>query len=168
MKLALDLCCGLGGWTEGLLASGWRVVGFDVHSFPYPSELVLRDVREVDFRQYPAQLIVASPPCEQFSRWAMPWTRAKNPPEPDLSIVQACYRAKAETGASLVLENVRGAQRWLGRSKANVGPFHLWGDVPAIVPEFTGRKKESFGGRQRSERAKIPFHLALWVGRAFQ
>jgi hypothetical protein len=22
--LAIDLCCGLGGWTEGLLAEGWR------------------------------------------------------------------------------------------------------------------------------------------------
>jgi len=25
--LAVDLCCGLGGWTEGLLAEGWDVVG---------------------------------------------------------------------------------------------------------------------------------------------
>ena len=25
--LAIDLYCGLGGWTEGLLAEGYRVVG---------------------------------------------------------------------------------------------------------------------------------------------
>ena len=28
--LAIDLFCGLGGWTEGLLAEGYRVVGFDI------------------------------------------------------------------------------------------------------------------------------------------
>ena len=28
--LAVDLFCGLGGWTEGLLLEGYRVVGFDL------------------------------------------------------------------------------------------------------------------------------------------
>jgi len=28
--LAIDLFCGLGGWTEGLLAEGYDVVGFDI------------------------------------------------------------------------------------------------------------------------------------------
>jgi hypothetical protein len=35
--IAVDLCCGLGGWTAGLLAEGYRVVGFDIvrpRSFP--------------------------------------------------------------------------------------------------------------------------------------
>ena len=27
--LAIDLFCGLGGWTEGLLEEGYYVVGFD-------------------------------------------------------------------------------------------------------------------------------------------
>ena len=27
--LAIDLFCGLGGWTEGFIAEGYRVVGFD-------------------------------------------------------------------------------------------------------------------------------------------
>lgn len=28
--LAIDLFCGLGGWTEGLLAEGYYVGGFDI------------------------------------------------------------------------------------------------------------------------------------------
>jgi hypothetical protein len=27
--LAIDLFCGLGGWTDGLLAEGYDVIGFD-------------------------------------------------------------------------------------------------------------------------------------------
>jgi hypothetical protein len=33
--LAIDLYAGLGGWTEGLLAEGYRVVGFDIHRHEY-------------------------------------------------------------------------------------------------------------------------------------
>ena len=33
--LAIDLFCGLGGWTEGLLAEGYYVVGFDVERHAY-------------------------------------------------------------------------------------------------------------------------------------
>jgi hypothetical protein len=37
--LAIDLFCGLGGWTEGLLAEGYYVVGFDIerHHYGEPS-----------------------------------------------------------------------------------------------------------------------------------
>ena len=48
--LAIDLYCGLGGWAEGFLSEGYRVIGFDVEKHDYgtggyPGELVLRDVR---------------------------------------------------------------------------------------------------------------------------
>ena len=33
--LAIDLFCGLGGWTEGLLAEGYWVVGFDIERHEY-------------------------------------------------------------------------------------------------------------------------------------
>lgn len=32
----------------------------------------------------------------------------------------------------LIVENVRGAQPWVGRAKANYGSFYLWGDVEQI------------------------------------
>ena len=47
--LAIDLFCGLGGWTEGLLAENYRVIGFDIerHEYgehKYPGLLVIQDV----------------------------------------------------------------------------------------------------------------------------
>ena len=35
MPLAIDLFCGLGGWTDGLLAEGYDVVGFDIERHDY-------------------------------------------------------------------------------------------------------------------------------------
>ena len=42
--LAIDLFCGLGGWAEGFLSEGWRIIGFDNESKPYPGEFVIQKV----------------------------------------------------------------------------------------------------------------------------
>src|SRR5207247_1585522 len=81
--LAIDLFCGLGGWTEGLIAEGYDVVGFDMerHEYGehrYPAQLVIQDVLTLHGSQFrDATLIVASPPCQEFSYMAMPWSKAK-------------------------------------------------------------------------------------------
>jgi hypothetical protein len=86
--LAIDLYCGLGGWTEGLLAEGYEVVGFDIerHQYGehrYPAQLVLQDVLTLHGSQFKdATLIVASLPCQAYSYRAMPWKRAKALPPP--------------------------------------------------------------------------------------
>jgi hypothetical protein len=144
--LAIDLFCGLGGWTEGLLAEGYYVVGFDIerHQYgehQYPSQLVLQDVLTLHGKQFKeAALIVASPPCQAYSYRAMPWKRAKALPPPDNSLFDACFRIQREACEAachhipLVVENVRGAQKWVGRARWNFGSFYLWGDVPALMP----------------------------------
>lgn len=151
--LAIDLYCGLGGWTEGLLAEGYDVIGFDnVHhvygDMRYPAQLVLQDVLTLHGRQFrEATLIVASPPCQAYSYRAMPWKRAKALPPPSNELFEACFRIQGEASQAagrhipLVVENVRGAQKWVGRSRWNFGSFHLWGDVPALMPTtFKGVK----------------------------
>ena len=144
--LAIDLFCGLGGWTEGLLAEGYEVIGFDIEQHVYgehryPAQLVLQDVRTLHGRQFKdAALIVASPPCQAYSWRAMPWKRAKALPPPSNELFEACFRIQREASEAaghyvpLVVENVRGAQPYVGRSRWNFGSFHLWGDVPALMP----------------------------------
>ncbi len=169
--LCIDLCCGSGGWTAGFMAEDYDVIGFDIEPLAaYPAQLVLQDVRTLIGSQFArATVIVASPPCEQFSRHAMPWTRKRNPPEPDLTIVEACWRIAREAGVPMIVENVRAAQAWLGTARAHVGPFYLWGDVPAILPVvIPERKKESFGSKQRLERARVPLELARYIARTFR
>jgi hypothetical protein len=144
--LAIDLYAGLGGWTEGLLAEGYRVVGFDIErhvygSARYPAQLVLQDVLTLHGAQFKdAALIVASPPCQAYSYRAMPWRWAKALPPPDNTLFEACFRIQHEACEAagrhipLVVENVRGAQKWVGRARWHFGSFYLWGDVPALMP----------------------------------
>lgn len=146
MPLAIDLFCGLGGWTEGLLAEGYRVVGFDNHPHVYgearyPAQLVLQDVLTIRGSQFKtATLIVASPPRQAYSYRSMPWKRAKALPPPDNSLFEACFRIQREACEAanryipLVVDNVCGAQKWVGRARWHYGSYYLWGDVPALMP----------------------------------
>lgn len=43
------------------------------------------------------------------------------------------------------VENVRGAQPWVGRSAWNYGSYHLWGDVPALMPIVLNRRMKYQG-----------------------
>jgi hypothetical protein len=156
--LAIDLYAGLGGWAEGLLAEGYDVIGFDIerHEYGehrYPGLHVIQDVTTLHGMQFRnAALIVASPPCQEYSYMAMPWKRAKAKAAAiradttgkmlaDLTrLFDACFRIQKEASFAagrhipLIVENVRGAQPWVGRARWNFGSFYLWGDVPAVMP----------------------------------
>ena len=167
--LAIDLYAGLGGWTEGLLAEGYRVVGFDIerHRYEvparvnggqvgtcvseYPAQLVLQDVLTLHGSQFRnAALIVASPPCCTYSYMAMPWKRGKAMAAEIRqssekigqlnALFDACFRIQREASEAagrhipMVVENVKGAQPWVGRAAWHYGSFYLWGDVPALMP----------------------------------
>ncbi len=186
-SLAIDLYCGLGGWAEGLLAEGYDVIGFDIerHQYGdhrYPAQLVIQDVLTLHGEQFKdAALIVASPPCQAYSYRAMPWKRAKALPPPDNTLFEACFRIQREACEAaghhipLIVENVRGAQKWVGRARWNFGSYYLWGDVPALMPIIAARaslKNDAApgGATHRSDGhsnwhpIKVPGHLNLRDG----
>lgn len=151
--LAIDLFCGLGGWTEGLLAEGYQVIGFDIQRHVYgaehyPPTLVLQDVLTLHGAQFKsAALIVASPPCQAYSYRGMPWKRAKALPPPDNFLFEACFRIQREACQAagrfipLIVENVCAAQKWVGPAKWHYGSRYLWGDVPALMLFGNGERK---------------------------
>lgn len=178
--LAIDLYCGLGGWTAGLLAAGYDVIGFDIERHEYDGEryaaqLVLQDVRTLHGSQFrDATLIVASPPCQEFSYMAMPWSRAKQIAralrgEDEFpsgyrgsrtlghltELFDTCFRIQREACQAagrhipLVVENVRGAEPWVSRAAWSFGSYYLWGDVPALMPVRVGGVKVSSVGASR-------------------
>lgn len=202
------------------MAAGYQVFGFDIerHQYGdkrYPAELVIQDALTIHGSQFKdAALIVASPPCQQYSYMAMPWTRAKQIqaallgegefPEPYTgarsltelnALFDACFRIQREASKAagrhipMVVENVKGAQKWVGRATWHYGSYYLWGDVPVLMPSARGYCKQQgdpswfydnyknsarrFSSKSperkhwSAEIAKIPFPLAKWIGDVF-
>ena len=168
--LCIDLFCGLGGWAEGFLAEGYEVIGFDIEWCDYPGQLMLQDVRTLHGRQFSgARVIVASPPCDDFSRWDQPWPAViTHRRDPDKSLWWAAERIAHEAGVPLILENVRGAQKFMGPAGAHYGSQYLWGDLPALLPLPLDRQKQSLSSKAKAEGAKIPFPLARHIARCFK
>ncbi|HXU78812.1 MAG TPA: DNA cytosine methyltransferase, partial [Methylomirabilota bacterium] len=183
--LVIDFFCGLGGWSHGFLAEGYDCVGFDIerHCYgekKYPAQLVLQDVLTLHGSQFRnAAAIVASPPCQRYSYMAMPWSRAKAQAAEiradgsgrlleDLNaLFNACFRIQREASAAagryipLVVENVVGAQPWVGPARAHYGSFYLWGDVHSVGGAVVGPKLQ-FGATLRASRrvaVKSPGHI---------
>lgn len=181
--LAIDLCCGLGGWAEGLLAEGYEVIGYDTvaHDYGtggYPGTLIIQDITTLHGSQFKdATLFVASPPCQKYSYMAMPWSRAKaqaSAIEEDTTgkarcelnlLFDTCFRLQREASEAaghhipMVVENVRGAQKWVGRAAYHYGSFYLWGDVPALMPIVSTRAVLKHGVAYRAN-GETNFHAS--------
>lgn len=100
---------------------------------------------------------------------AMPWSLAKakqarilaDPAEQKrlTALFDACFRIQREASEAagrhipLVVENVKGAQKWVGRARWNFGSFYLWGDVPALMPVIRGRQVMKDGIAHRTNGA---------------
>lgn len=145
----LDLCAGELGWSKIFAARGHHCVCVDIKEpkeVPYGCEFIKNDVLDVlwigtGFRflcHYPQirnfDFICVSTPCEEFSTM-----RNFRPPVPyPAKGIQLFNHARAlceASGLPYVMENVAGAQRYVGRAGAKCGSYFLWGSgVPPLIP----------------------------------
>lgn len=183
---AVDQFCGRGGWTVGLKAAGFHVLGFDIEEQPdYPGDHFIRaDVRDVGGERFRgAAVVVASPPCQGFSqaRHLNPRLRDRRPFPSDFRNLLEAMRIIEEAEPEFwAIENVQGAVMWfdpiLGPPSLRSKPYYLWGRFPGFILAKDGPLKKKSGplgvarnGRPRigrihktaAERSMIPPELSM-------
>lgn len=163
MPLMCDLFCGRGGWTKGFLANGWDCIGIDLNPQPlYPATFIQADIAQLC--ELPeADFYCCSSPCEQFSVHCMKHFH-KNPKWPWIgtALFEHARSLILATGKPYVMENVRCAERFIGRSVNHCGPFYLWGNgVPAVMPKelFNSKKNMKHINSQRSIIGRDAYNL---------
>ena len=157
MPRMLDLFCGRFGWSRAFAAKGWECVGVDLVEPPEVPErctFVKADALDLHWWNGSLQCVQDSPirdrftigefdficvssPCTEFSTM-----RNFRPPVPypanGIALFNHARRLCAESGIPYVMENVAGAQRFVGPAIAHAGSFYLWGNaVPPLLPRCT-------------------------------
>lgn len=157
--------------AEGWECYGFDIERHEYGSKHYPAQLVLQDILTIQGSQFKDfDAIVASPPCQEFSYIAMPWHRAKaigrglrgegtfpedytgsRTVEQMNALFNACFRIQREASEAagrhipMVVENVKGAQPWVGKAQANFGSYYLWGDIANVGGRIVRPHEIRFG-----------------------
>lgn len=187
---ALDLYCGLGGWSDGLVMEGFEILGVEINpeiAELYNHPVIVADVRDLDGKDFQGyDLIVGSPPCRDFTQlpnhamrsdvgyWS--WKEPKNP-ERGMTMINALLRIVEEAKPRYwLMENVVGLTEYLDMKPRQITRLTrgkrraFWGNYPTfLVPrDYTHfMHHQKYSGKYRAwERARIPIPVAQALGRA--
>ena len=132
MKLVLDLCAGLGGFSQAFRErEDWQVVTVDIEEKFNPTmQLDLIDVVEnpdkyPEFWKLKPDVILASPPCQRFSIASSTW------PLPGM------YTALRVVGAVMEIITILQPKQWLlirKNSNVEIRPEIGWFHCPITKP----------------------------------
>ena len=189
-KLCIDLCSGLGGFSQAFVDAGWEVITVDIE--PKFNPTICMDVRGEAVKaelwgksqSYEEVVMLASPPCERFSVASHAWP--KKGIQSALEIVGACLEAIAWVKPDYwLMENPKGRLRWLlGTPRMTVrlcdyGSVYrkltdLWGNIP--LPMVSAMKQHTYYveteidshvghplprlTNDRAKKAKMPYGLS--------
>ena len=156
MKLMVDLCSGTRSASISMRQHGWKVISVD-YDDSFIADIIadVRELKATDITNDRPLLVWASPPCDDFAREFMPWSKTGK--HPDMSIYASCKRLIEELNPIYyVIENVVGAQKYFGKANQHVGPFYLWTNLPPMSRQIKYRKKESRSSNDHIGRAAIP------------
>ncbi len=158
----LDAFCGLKGASRAMRDRGWTVYTMDIDPRFEPDFVADARTWQPPAELHGLDLAWFSPPCDEFARESMPWSRTGA--EPDMSLVTATQRLIAELQPRFwAIENVRGAIRHFepifGTYAAHSGPFFIWTNFPLTLPR-TRHFKERLSSTQKAERAEVPYAIS--------
>jgi len=167
MRVCVDLCSGLGGFSQAFVNHGWQVITVDIE--PKFNPTVVADVTKIDWNEFKQthlngespDVLLASPPCNHFTLACLQFPR-KGVKEA-LMIVGSCLEAVAILKPKKwLVENPRGRlRRFLGVPPQTV----RYSDYDSFYPRM---KTTDFWGtimlpmvkhERRIPQAKIPDRL---------
>jgi len=184
---ALDLFCGLGGWSDGLIKAGFEVVGVELRNDLaklYKHPVIITDVCSLDpkqFRYY--DLIVGSPPCRDFSvqtfcanRKGNPWKIAPDPEGRGMKLVNAFIDfVKIAKPRYWLMENVIRLEKYFNmppKMKVKIAGNkwrYFWGHFPEFkVPYYRGKSMRYTGKWRSPLNAYIPMGIGKALGKAIK
>ena len=178
---ALDLFCGLGGWSDGLAKEGFDILGVEIEpkiAELYKHNVIVEDVRNLDPIDYQGyDLIVGSPPCRDFTQLTSFGHRWKDPPNPErgLELVKTFLNfVEIAQPKYWLMENVPRLENYLGikpRATPKLSPTMkraFWGTFPSFLVPRGGKGLiwHIQGPLRKWERARIPLPVARALGRA--
>jgi len=187
-KLCIDLCSGLGGFSQAFKEANWEVITIDVLRKFKPT--IIADVRYLPLRDnLEPDVLLASPPCQYFSLACCQFPRKGI--QDALQLVGACFEAVARLKPiKWLIENPRARLRHIiGKPKQTIRysdydfnyltqkPTDLWGNL--YLPMVKGERKimntrgltrfqrlhlhAYLVPRKREERSKIPLGVSQAV-----
>ena len=139
----LDLCSGLGGASQPALDRGWKVIRVDIDPRFKPD--IVADVRALPLKPFHVDVLWASPPCQDFSKWGMRHFYPE-PPAPDMSLAQGVRDFIERIQPRWwIVENVRSSRPFLttlfGQVRANVPGHALWSNQILLLPNIKAHKQ---------------------------
>ena len=176
--VVLDLFSGLGGWSKAFKDRNHQVVTVDNNSKFKPD--ICKNIIKLsgnDLNGYNFDIILASPPCTEFSKSCMPetWTSVKKYGcNPNLLLLAKTVLLIQELNPKWwIIENVRGAVPYfdllIGKPIKKVGSRYLWGNFPIVDCKNKYGKWKLPPSKNRSAlRSLIPYELSLNVCKSME
>jgi len=153
MPRFLELCSGTAVMSAKMRALGWETVTVDIDERYKPD--IVGDVTSMlrSFEPGGFDVVFGAPPCDDFTRWSMPWIENKSQPSMDVPIAVASIIHRINPKLWFV-ENVNGAKSFFqplfGDVKFSYGrSWFLWGSnlgIKNVPVSVAGRNKENKNG----------------------
>jgi hypothetical protein len=187
----LDLCSGFGGFSEAFFrCPHWQVMRIEINSLL--SEVpdteiidvlefrdILADMIERGYQPARPDLILASPPCRDFSTgFSSPRSQSAidgelNSYQPDMSILKACLDIISMLKPTYyIIENVRGSIRYfepyLGKPICSVGAWWFYGKFPSFNVNLEVPEKRTMDKRHSPLRVQHKSVIPLVVSQSIK
>lgn len=163
----------MGGWSVGFYRAGFECSGVDITDVGYPYDFIHSDIHDVHVT--PGwDVVVASPPCTEFSRLKTLYGHGSNrkapaDPEKGMELVREAKRVIDEAQPKFwLIENVGGAVQYfkpfLGDPRFIRRPFYIWGEFPHFLLEERDYRKPGMQHYDKKGPGHVKFNpMISWL-----